>query len=151
MSVVGLVVALAVLVAASAYELARRSRRGHVRATTKQTAALSGDDLGAPLGAAATLVQFSSAFCRPCVAARHVLAAVADELPGVAHVEVDAESRLDLVRRLGVASTPTTLLLDRSGVERGRAGGVPRKAEVAASLAAIGVPVPPASAPHRVP
>jgi hypothetical protein len=52
-------------------------------------------------------------------------------------VEVDAESHLDLVRRLNVAATPTTLLLDRRGVERRRAGGVPRKHEVLAALAAV--------------
>jgi hypothetical protein len=52
-------------------------------------------------------------------------------------VEVDAESHLELVRRLGVASTPTTLVLDGSGVERGRATGVPRRDDVLAAVAAV--------------
>ena len=43
-------------------------------------------------------------------------------VPGVTHVEVDAEHHLDLVRRLGILRTPTTLVLDAAG-PRGRAGG----------------------------
>jgi hypothetical protein len=71
------------------------------------------------------------------VATRQVLDAVAERIDGVEHVEIDAESHLDLVRRLNVASTPTTLLLDGSGVERRRAGGVPRRHEVLAALAEL--------------
>ena len=53
------------------------------------------------LGERATLLQFSSAFCAPCRATRRTLAEVAAMVPGVTHVEVDAEHHLDLVRRLG--------------------------------------------------
>ena len=131
---VGVVVLVAVLVGATAYGFVRRRRSGALR-DMPDVAALTADDLGVPLGERATLVQFSSAFCRPCVATRHVLDAVAERLDGVAHVEIDAETHLDLVRRLNVASTPTTLLLDGTGVERRRAGGVPRSHEVLAALA----------------
>jgi hypothetical protein len=79
-------------------------------------------------------VHFSSAFCRPCVAVRHVLHDVADRVPGVAAVEIDAESNLELVRKLHITTTPTTLLLDSQGVERPRATGVPRRADVLAAL-----------------
>ncbi|WP_232832078.1 thioredoxin family protein [Nocardiopsis sp. FIRDI 009] len=90
--------------------------------------------MGAEPGERATLVQFSTAFCQPCRATRRVLDEVAGMVEGVAHVEVDAESRLDLVRRLGVRGTPTVLVLDASGrVVRG-AGGQPRKADVIAAL-----------------
>jgi hypothetical protein len=41
-----------------------------------------------------------------------VLAEVAGMVPGVAHVELDAEHSLDLVRRLGHRQTPTTIVLD---------------------------------------
>lgn len=91
----------------------------------------------AELGERATLVQFSSAFCAPCRAARTVLGRIADAEGGVAHVEVDAEQHLELVRTLGVASTPTTLVLDPAGVERLRATGVPRAEQVRAVLAAL--------------
>lgn len=90
---------------------------------------------GVALGELATLLQFSSAFCAPCRAARRVLGEVADAVPGVAHVEIDAESHLDLVRRVGILRTPTTLVLDARGREVTRAAGVPRKEQVLAALA----------------
>ena len=89
------------------------------------------------LGERATLLQFSSAFCAPCRATRRVLADVAAVVPGVTHVEVDAEHHLDLVRRVGVLRTPTTLVLDGRGQEVTRAAGAPRKEQVLAALAGI--------------
>ncbi|MFI1418555.1 thioredoxin family protein [Streptomyces sp. NPDC020731] len=89
---------------------------------------------GAGLGERATLVQFSSAFCAPCRATRRVLAEVAALVPGVAHVEIDAEARLDLVRRLEIVRTPTVLVLDAAGRVVRRAAGQPRKADVIAAL-----------------
>ena len=91
------------------------------------------------LGERATLVQFSSAFCAPCRAARVVLSDVAATVPGVRHVEIDAEHHLDVVRRIGVQRTPTTLLLDAHGREISRALGAPRKQAVLASLSAMGI------------
>ncbi|MDQ1696198.1 MAG: hypothetical protein QOJ03_1551 [Frankiaceae bacterium] len=141
MSWPGVLALAVVIVAATAWAGWRRRRAGTLRVSRSQgdetTAALSPAELGGPLGERATLVQFSSAFCRPCVATRQVLGAAAATVPGVAHVEVDAESHLDLVRRLRVGATPTTLLLDARGVERRRAGGVPRKHEVLAALAEV--------------
>ncbi|MET9022294.1 thioredoxin family protein [Actinopolymorpha sp. NPDC004070] len=90
--------------------------------------------LGVPLGARATLVQFSTAFCAPCRATRHVLRAVAETEPGVAHVELDAESHLELVRRLDVRSTPTVLVLTADGRVVTRASGVPRRPQVVAAV-----------------
>ncbi|HET7325838.1 MAG TPA: thioredoxin family protein [Nocardioidaceae bacterium] len=97
---------------------------------------LSADDLGAELGARATLVQFSSAFCAPCRATRLVLEQVAGQVAGVRHVEIDAESHLELVRRVAVQATPTTLVLDEAGRVRVRASGVPRAQQVLSALAA---------------
>jgi thiol-disulfide isomerase/thioredoxin len=91
-------------------------------------------DLGTGLGERATMLQFSSAFCAPCRATRRVLGEVAGVVPGVAHVEVDAEHHLDLVRRLGIVRTPTTLVLDAEGREVSRATGAPTKDAVLASL-----------------
>lgn len=87
------------------------------------------------LGERATLLQFSSAFCAPCRATRRILSDVAEAVPGVAHLEVDAEHHLDLVRRVGVMRTPTTLVLDSAGVEVTRAAGAPRKEQVLQALA----------------
>nr|WP_312018489.1 thioredoxin family protein [Streptomyces sp. I05A-00742] len=100
---------------------------------------LSAAELGAQLGERATLVQFSSAFCRPCAATRRVLTDVAAMVEGVTHVEIDAESRLGLVRALDIAATPTVLVLDADGRVVRRAVGEPRKAHVIAALgAAVG-------------
>ncbi len=95
---------------------------------------LDAADLGAELGARATLVQFSSAFCAPCRATRRVLGEVADLVPGVVHVEIDAEGHLQLVRALDVLKTPTVLVLDADGRVVRRAVGQPRKADVIAAL-----------------
>ncbi|PDP87934.1 thiol reductase thioredoxin [Glycomyces fuscus] len=97
---------------------------------------LTAEEVGAPLGERATLVQFSTAFCQPCRATRRVLDEVAGMVDGVAHVEVDAESRLDLVRRLDVTATPTVLVLDASGRVVRRAAGQPRKPDVIAAIGA---------------
>ncbi len=95
--------------------------------------------LGTLPGERATLLQFSSAFCAPCRATRRTLADVAGMVDGVVHVEVDAEQQLALVRRLGIESTPTTLVLDARAVEVVRATGQPRRADV---LAALGQALP---------
>lgn len=101
-----------------------------------QTAAdtLDAAQLGAELGDRATLVQFSSAFCQPCRATRRTLAEVAGMVEGVAHVEIDAEARLALVRGLGITRTPTVLVLDATGRIVRRAAGQPRTADVVAAL-----------------
>lgn len=137
MSVAGLVVVVVALVAATAFGVLRRRRAGELRPGPAVGEAVGADVLGSSLGERATLLQFSSAFCRPCVATRHVLGGVAGSVPGVRHVEIDAESRLDLVRRLDVMSTPTTLLLDSAGRIRRRATGVPRRDAVLAALTDI--------------
>lgn len=128
---------LAVLAVATLAGFVARARNGRVRAARADAERLTAGEIGAPLGERATLLQFSSAFCAPCRATRRILEDVAAVVPGVAHVEVDAESQLELVRRLGVMRTPTTLLLDAGGVVRQRASGQPRKDEVVAALAAI--------------
>lgn len=96
------------------------------------------DGLGVELGERATLLQFSSAFCQPCRATRRVLARVSEAVPGVAHIDVDAEANLEAVRALGISSTPTTLILDSRGREAQRATGTPRIEHVLAALGAAG-------------
>ena len=89
------------------------------------------------LGERATMVQFSSAFCQPCRATRRILEEVTTMVPGVSHVEIDAEDHLDLVRELDIRRTPTVLFLDAGGVQRKHASGLPRKADVIAALGEI--------------
>lgn len=86
---------------------------------------LDAAQLGAELGDRATLVQFSTAFCQPCRATRRTLAEVAGMVEGVAHVEIDAEAHLTLVRSLGISRTPTVLVLDAAWPHRPPRGGAP--------------------------
>ncbi|MFF9815556.1 TlpA family protein disulfide reductase [Streptomyces sp. NPDC014006] len=131
----GLVVCVVVLALASAYGLMRRRRGGRVRVRVRdQDKRLTATELGGELGERATLVQFSSAFCAPCRATRRILGEVAGLVPGVTHLEIDAEARLELVRALGILKTPTVLVLDADGRVVRRATGQPRKADVIAAL-----------------
>ncbi|MFE6940694.1 TlpA family protein disulfide reductase [Streptomyces chartreusis] len=131
----GIVVCVAVLAAASAYGVLHRRRSGRVRVRGRDDGKrLGAAELGGELGERATLVQFSSAFCAPCRATRRVLGEIAGMVPGVTHVELDAEDNLDLVRQLDILKTPTVLVLDADGHVVRRATGQPRKADVIAAL-----------------
>ena len=76
----------------------RARRRGRPRSRDRHRCS-RGPRGPTDLGERATLLQFSSAFCAPCRATRRVLGEVAGLVPGVTHVEVDAEHHLDVVRR----------------------------------------------------
>lgn len=137
----GVLIMLCVLALSTALGLIHRARSGRVRETTADPDSLHKvlEELAHAPGERATLLQFSSAFCAPCRATRRILTEVTHLVPGVAHVEVDAEQHLELVRRLDIRKTPTTLVLDAAGREVKRASGQPRKADV---LAALGHAVP---------
>ncbi|WP_046729382.1 TlpA family protein disulfide reductase [Streptomyces humi] len=131
----GLVVCVAVLAAASVFGVLHKRRSGRVRVRGRDDGKrLGAAELGGELGERATLVQFSSAFCAPCRATRRVLDEVAGMVPGVTHVEIDAEAHLDLVRDLEILRTPTVLVLDADGRVVRRATGQPRRADVIAAL-----------------
>jgi thiol-disulfide isomerase/thioredoxin len=143
--VTGLIVSGGALTVAAALGAAWKQRNGRITHVTRpgevaavpEAVPLTQADIGAALGSRATLVQFSSAFCAPCRATRRVLTDVASLMDGVAHVEIDAESHLDLVRRLDVRRTPTTLVLGPDGQVTHRASGQPRKADVIAALGVV--------------
>jgi thiol-disulfide isomerase/thioredoxin len=161
----GIGLLVAVLVLATAFGLWRRMTDGRLRAVdapihpvpvaddappvalehldpTGTSAPLGQHDLGITLGDRATLVQFSSAFCQPCVVTRRILGEVVGMVDGVAHVDIDAEAHLDLVRRLDIRRTPTVLVLDAGGRIVERASGAPRKADVIAALGRLIQPSP---------
>lgn len=157
----GVVVLIVVLAAATAFGLWRRATDGRMRQVAPALAPIPAADddpevdvhqasaaehggeivtaatIGADLGSAATLVQFSTAFCQPCRATRRILDEVSGMVDGVVHVELDAEAHLDLVRAFDIRRTPTVLVLDADGVIRKRAAGLPRKADVIAALGEI--------------
>ena len=131
----GLVVLIVALVVAALLAWAVTKLNGRFR-DRSGTDVVTADDLGRPLGERATLIHFSSAFCAPCRATRTLLSDVADRVDGVTVVEIDAESQLELVRRLDVMRTPTVLVLDPRGAVVRRASGLPRRDQVLSALAA---------------
>jgi len=131
----GLVVLIAALAVSALAAWGYTSVNGRFR-TRSGLDVLTADDLGRPLGERATLLHFSSAFCAPCRATRTLLKDVADRVDGVALVEIDAESHLELVRRLDIMRTPTVLVLDPRGTIVRRASGLPRRDQVVDALAA---------------
>lgn len=139
----GLIALVVVLAAASAAGLALRQRQGRFHQRTpshdqpSSADALSAADLGAPLGARATLVQFSTGVCAYCGPTRALLTEVARERDGVSFVEIDAAERMDLTRRLRVLSTPTVLVLDALGGITSRASGPLRKADLLTAVGAV--------------
>jgi thiol-disulfide isomerase/thioredoxin len=133
----GIVVLVVAVLAALAFGGYRAVVDGRFRGTRQPSGALADTPFADRLGDRATLLQFSSAFCAPCRATRRVLADVAGRTDGVAHVELDAEQHLDLVRRLGILRTPTTLVLDPHGHEVTRAAGAPTRQQVLAALEAV--------------
>jgi thiol-disulfide isomerase/thioredoxin len=142
----GAVVAAAVLAAAAVAGVLWRRRDGRLSRAAAGTVSLSAAQLGQPLGARATLLQFSSDFCAPCRAARQLLADVAGRQPGLAHIEIDVGGRMDLVRQLDIRRTPTVLVLDSRGRLVQRGSGVPRREDILAALAAA--PLPAGSREH---
>jgi thiol-disulfide isomerase/thioredoxin len=125
-----------VLALATGYGLWYQRSRGKV--VVKSDKGLITDSMiGTSLGSRATLVQFSSAFCSPCRATRMLLEDVTETMSDVVYVEIDAETNLELVRTLDIRSTPTTLFLDRTGHEVGRAMGAPKRAQVLSAISAI--------------
>lgn len=115
----------------------RVRRAESLDAATPEGSVLAGTPWESGLGERATLLQFSSTFCAPCRATKRILNDVAAVEDGVAHIEVDAEHHLELVRTLGILRTPTTLILDAAGREVTRATGVPTKPQVVEAIRAV--------------
>jgi len=114
-----------------------RSRGEFRRKKTVNGPKLDAAVIGVELGSRVTMVQFSSAFCSPCRATKALLEDMVKTMPDVRYAHIDAESHLELVRKLDIRSTPTTLFLNASGVEVGRAMGTPKRSQVMAAVDAI--------------
>ena len=127
-----------VLLAATGFGFWFKRTRGEFRRKkTLNGPKLSPAVIGGELGSRVTMVQFSSAFCSPCRATQALLEDMVKTLPDVRYSHIDAESQLELVRELDIRSTPTTLFLNRDGVEVGRAFGTPKRSQVMHALNAI--------------
>jgi thiol-disulfide isomerase/thioredoxin len=114
-----------------------RSRGEFRKKKTVNGPKLDASTIGVELGSRVTMVQFSSAFCSPCRATKALLEDMVKSMPDVRYAHIDAESHLELVRKIDIRSTPTTLFLNSAGVEVGRAMGTPKRSQVMAAVDAI--------------
>jgi thiol-disulfide isomerase/thioredoxin len=133
-----LAILLGLVAFATALGIVWKTRTGRVRTVGANTNDGNAVDLPeVPLAGRATLLQFSTEVCAPCVPTRRVLGQIADTTDGVSHVDLDLTHRPDIAAQFNVLQTPTTLILDRAGVIRARIGGAPRQADVRAALETI--------------
>jgi thiol-disulfide isomerase/thioredoxin len=124
-----LVLLISVLLASSIFGFWYQKKQGEIR-TKDRKLEISSKEIGEKLGSRLTLLQFSSAFCSPCRTTKVLLSNLTKELPDIKHIDIDAESKLELARKLNILSTPTTIVLDADGREVGRAVGVPKRDQV---------------------
>jgi thiol-disulfide isomerase/thioredoxin len=103
----------------------------------KKRLKLSPNEFGGAYGERATILQFSTTFCSSCRAAKALISDVVKGQEDIAYYEVDAESNLDLVRKVDVRSTPTTLFLDKAGFEIARASGAPKRDQLIKVVASL--------------
>ncbi|RZT62548.1 thioredoxin [Microcella alkaliphila] len=107
---------LAALVAVSALiGIGVRAAQGRVRADGQHVdRALTAE------GVELTLLQLSSPVCSACAAMRRVGGQLASDDATIGHREIDVTEHPEMVRELGIMSTPTTLVVDRAGRVRSR-------------------------------
>ncbi len=138
MNLVGALVVLAVLLTATvllgAFLRWRQNRpQRHISHEVVQPERLGADGLGE----FATLLQFSTELCARCPGVHRTLASVADEHPGVLHLNVDLTHRPDIAKHFHVLQTPTTLILDKDGAVQTRFGGAPSREVLELELARL--------------
>jgi thiol-disulfide isomerase/thioredoxin len=124
-----------VLISASGIGIYYQRRAGVIK--RKKRLRLSPAELGSDYGDRATIVQFSTTFCSSCRAAKALIKDVVKDQSDIAYLEIDAESNLELVRRVDIKSTPTTLFLDRAGFEIARATGAPKRDQLIKVVASL--------------
>ena len=123
---------LTVLALATGIGFRLKATQGRIK--QKKGLQISASEIGTSLGDRATVVQFSTSFCSSCRAAKVLIFDVVSKRSDVKYVEIDAESNLELVRRLDIRSTPTTLFLDKKGFEIARAVGAPKRDQITAAI-----------------
>jgi len=112
-----------------------RAKKGVIKKTKRLK--ISEKEIGSSYGDRLTILQFSTTFCSSCRAAKALIKDVVKDEADISYYEVDAESNLELVRKVDVRSTPTTLFLDRSGFEIARATGTPKRDQLIKVVASL--------------
>ena len=115
--------------------LTLRAKKGVIKKGSRLK--ISELEFGGKYGRRLTILQFSTTFCSECRTAKSIVKDVVKDSKEIAYVEVDAESNLDLVRRVDIRSTPTTIFLDAKGFEIARAKGAPKRDQLIKAIKAI--------------
>ena len=115
--------------------LTLRAKKGVIKKGGKLK--VSEGEFGGKYGSRLTILQFSTTFCSECRTAKAIVKDVVKDSKDITYVEVDAESNLDLVRRVDIRSTPTTIFLDSKGFEVARAKGAPKRDQLIKAIKAI--------------
>jgi thiol-disulfide isomerase/thioredoxin len=131
----GLWLGLGTVLTATLFGLFWRGRQGRVRAGAEPVSGLPEPVLDRlDRAATVTLLLLTGPLCARCPQARALLSEVVAATPGVRHAELDLAAHPELAAELGVRSTPTTLVVSRTGQELFRVRGVPRRTELLGAL-----------------
>jgi thiol-disulfide isomerase/thioredoxin len=114
--------------------LTLRAKKGVIKKGSRLK--ISEGEFGGKYGSRLTILQFSTTFCSECRTAKAIVKDVVKDYKDVTYVEVDAESNLDLVRRVDIRSTPTTIFLNNNGFEIARAKGAPKRDQLIKAIKA---------------
>lgn len=115
--------------------LTLRAKKGVIKKVSRLK--ISEGEFAGKYGSRLTILQFSTTFCSECRTAKAIVKDVVKDSKDITYVEVDAESNLDLVRRVDIRSTPTTIFLDSKGFEIARAKGAPKRDQLIKAIKAI--------------
>jgi len=115
--------------------LTLRAKRGVIKKGSRLK--ISEGEFGGKYGSRLTILQFSTTFCSECRTAKAIVKDIVKDSEDITYIEVDAESNLDLVRRVDIRSTPTTIFLDSKGFEIARAKGAPKRDQLIKAIKAI--------------
>ena len=115
--------------------LTLRAKKGVIKKGSRLK--ISEGEFDGKYGSRLTILQFSTTFCSECRTAKAIVKDVVKDYKDITYVEVDAESNLDLVRRVDIRSTPTTIFLDSKGLEIARAKGAPKRDQLIKAIKAI--------------
>ena len=114
--------------------LTLRAKKGVIKKGSRLK--ISEGEFDGKYGSRLTILQFSTTFCSECRTAKAIVKDVVKDSKDITYVEVDAESNLDLVRRVDIRSTPTTIFLDSKGFEIARAKGAPKRDQLIKAIKA---------------
>ena len=130
-----LILLLVILIFCCIYWFFSRLKKGTIK--KNRGLQILESELGDKYGKRATVVIFSTTFCSECRAAKALISDVTSTLSDISYVEIDAESNLELVRKVNIRSTPTTIFLDKEGFEIARATDAPKRDQLIKAIASL--------------